>query len=80
MPHPRRINRRVELPHLARTEKRGRKSASRSTWLSFCLEAKWIKRFRRAIVNKNKTGSIDASLLLVNPQLPWESDELVTRR
>jgi hypothetical protein len=66
------INRPVELPAPKRTERRGRQSASPVTWLSFCLEAKWIKRFRRTIVNRNKTGSIDASLLLVNPPLPWE--------
>jgi hypothetical protein len=44
------INRRVELPEMTRTEKRGRKRASRSTWLSFCIEAKWVKRFRRTIL------------------------------
>jgi hypothetical protein len=68
------VNRRVTLPDSIRIERRGRKRKSRgSTWLSSCLEAKWIKRFRRTIINKNKTGLIEASLLLVNPApLPWE--------
>jgi hypothetical protein len=65
------INRRVELPKRTRTERRGRKCILESTWLSTCLEAKWIKRFRRTIINRNKM--IDASALLVNPPLPWES-------
>jgi hypothetical protein len=65
------VNRRVELPAPVRIKKGGRKPVSRLTWLSFCLEAKWIKRHRKTIVNKNKTGNIDASLLLVNPPLPW---------
>lgn len=69
-------NRRVVLPETTRAEKRGRKRAAcGSAWLSSCLEAKWIKRFRRTIINANKTGLIEASLLLVNSSpLPWESE------
>jgi len=69
-------NRRVVLPETTRAEKRGRKRAAcGSAWLSSCLEAKWIKRFRRTIINANKTGVIEASLLLVNSSpLPWESE------
>lgn len=68
------INRRVEIKE---SPLRGKQDGRRhqfpyTTWLSSCLEAKWIKRFRRTVVNKNKTGVIDASLLLVNPPLPWE--------
>src|ERR1035441_6278514 len=37
------VNRRVDLPKVERTERRGRKAATRTTWLSFCAEAKWIK-------------------------------------
>ena len=51
---------------------RGRRPTGvKTTWLSSCLEAKWIKRFRRTIVNKNKTGEIGAYQALVNPPLPW---------
>lgn len=63
------VNRRVMLP--ARVDFRGRKIAAHETWLSSCLEAKWLKRFRRTIINVDKVGSISA-LLLVNPPLPWE--------
>ena len=67
-------NRRVEVTATAldRAHIRGRKPiGKKATWLSFCLEAKWIKRFRRTIVNKNKTGDIGAYQALVNPPLPW---------
>jgi hypothetical protein len=67
------INRRVELPPLVRRYARGRKSTSGATWLSSCLEAKWIKRFRHTVVNKNKAGMANANSLLVNPPLPWDN-------
>ncbi len=66
------INRRIVLPevlHRGRGPKPGR-----HTWLSSCLEAKWIKRFRRTLLNRNDVGVIAANMLLVNPPLPWESD------
>jgi hypothetical protein len=63
------INRRVMLP--ARVSKRGWNIAPRATSLAICLEAKWIKRLRRSIVNKDSVGST-SSALLVNPPLPWE--------
>lgn len=68
------INRRVMLP--ARMDIRGRQVAAHEAWLSSCLEAKWLKRFRRTIINVDKVGSISA-LLLVNPPLPWESDPTI---
>lgn len=64
------VNRRVELP-LSHGQKSGGRSGS--VWLSSCLETKWIKRFSRTILNVNRNGVIEASLLLVNPSpLPWE--------
>jgi len=63
------INRRVMLPE--RVDFRGRKIAPHETWLSSCLEAKWLKRFRRTLINVDKVGSI-SSLLLTNPPLPWD--------
>jgi hypothetical protein len=68
------INRKVEVTafHYDRAHIRGRKpTGEKVTWLSSCLEAKWIKRFRRTIINKNKTGEIGAYQALVNPPLPW---------
>lgn len=72
------INRQVEVTatHVDRAHLRGRKPIGRKlTWWSSCMEAKWIKRFRRTIVNKNKTGEIGAYQALVNPHLPWGNDE-----
>jgi hypothetical protein len=67
------INRRVALKATARDNVRGRRPIGvRETWLSSCLEAKWIKRFRRTILNKNKVGVIEVGQALVNPPLPWE--------
>lgn len=71
------INQRVEVAAtvLDRAHIRGRKPKGvKTTWLSSCLEAKWIKRFRRTIVNKNKAGEIGAYQALVNPPLPWGND------
>ena len=65
------INRRVMLP--CRVDFRGRTQAAHETWLSSCVEAKWLKRFRRTIINVDKVGSF-SGLLLVNPPLPWEAD------
>jgi hypothetical protein len=65
------INRKVTVT-ATRASFRGRKPiGERVTWLSSCLEAKWIKRFRRTIINRNKTGEIGAYQALVNPSLPW---------
>ena len=64
-------NRRVELRRHGRRSQRWHNGVQR-VWLSSCLEAKWIKRFRRTILNQNKDGVMDASRLLVNPPLPWE--------
>jgi hypothetical protein len=67
------INRQVTLKATARDHVRGRRPIGvRPTWLSSCLEAKWIKRFRRTIINKNKVGVIEVDRALVNPPLPWE--------
>ena len=57
-----------------RAHTRGRKPIGGAVWLSGCLEAKWIKRFRRTIVNKNKAGNIGAYQALVNPPLPWGNE------
>ena len=62
------INRRVTVKMPPRTQRPGRPSQE-DTWLSSCLEAKWIKRFRRTILNKNKTGHIGASHALTNPRI-----------
>ena len=74
------VDRRVMLPErvLKTEERRNGYSGVRAvppheTWLSSCVEAKWIKRFRRTIINVNKLGSI-SSLLLVNQPLPWDAD------
>lgn len=65
-------NRRVSVTATRFHAGRGRKPiGERVTWLSSCLEAKWIKRFRRTIINRNKTGEIGAYQALVNPALPW---------
>jgi hypothetical protein len=68
------VNRQVTVKQFAadRAHVRGRKpTGTRVTWLSSCQEAKWIKRFRRTILNTNKTGEIGAYQALVNPPLPW---------
>jgi len=62
-------NRRVELPKRHEVMP-GKPREIQSRWLSSCLEPKWIKRFRRTILNKNK--NIDVDRVLVNPPLPWD--------
>jgi hypothetical protein len=65
------INRQVEIRTTAPHTKRGRRPLSR-IWLSSALETKWIKRFRRTIVNKNM-GVIGVNQALTNAEpLPWE--------
>ncbi len=67
------LNRRLDLPATAPNGDRGRRPIGmRSTWLSSCLETKWIKRFHRTIINKNKVGVIEVNKALINPPLPWE--------
>jgi hypothetical protein len=69
------VNRMVTVA-ASRTSNRGRRPIGhRVTWLSSCLEAKWIKRFRRTIVNRNKMGEIGAYQALINPSLPWDEVE-----
>lgn len=79
------INRRVTVKHTvmdaqAVTSKRGRRPAGLKTvWLSSCMEAKWMKRFRRTILNQgfgntSKHADIsDMTAHLTNPPLPWGS-------
>jgi hypothetical protein len=45
-------------------------------WLSTCLEAKWAKRFRRSIFNRQSTliPAVDEALINQQP-LPWEEKE-----
>lgn len=48
-------------------------SGYKDVWLSSCLETKWIKRFRRTVLNR-RVKQIDAVYdALSNPPLPWES-------
>src|SRR5580704_13917488 len=41
-------------------------------WLSSCLETKWIKRFRRTVLNRRVTQIPAVYEALSNPPLPWE--------
>jgi hypothetical protein len=77
------INRRVTVKHtipdLQSKSKGGRRPAGLKTvWLSSCMEAKWMKRFRRTILNQgygSTARQIDVSDMtahLTNPPLPWE--------
>jgi hypothetical protein len=70
------INRRVTvkstIPNVQSTRGGRRPAGVKTVWLSSCLETKWIKRFRRTVLNINIEGSGDVSRLLVNPALPWE--------
>lgn len=66
------INRRVHVPVAPREHTRGRKPLG-EVWLSSVQETKWIKRFRKTIVNKNRVGRADVDRLLTNPPLPWET-------
>jgi hypothetical protein len=75
------INRRIMLPErvLRKEEMKGgyfgkRTVPAHETWLSSCVEAKWLKRFRLTIINSDKLGSISA-LMLVNEQLPWDEPQ-----
>lgn len=66
------VNRRVNVPATSRDHVRGRRPiGERTVWLSSVQETKWIKRFRRTILNQ-RPGSIDVDRLLTNPPLPWE--------
>jgi hypothetical protein len=65
------INRQVKLKTTLPHPTRGRRPAgARLVWLSSCLEAKWIKRFRRTALNKKSL--IEAYEVLTNPPLPWD--------
>ncbi len=44
-------------------------------WLSSCLEAKWAKRFRRTILNRQSTLIPSIDEVLTNPPLPWDEKE-----
>jgi hypothetical protein len=66
------INRRVEVKATAPGPRGRRPIGLRSVWLSHITEAKWIKRFRRTILNKDRVGILGVDQLLTNPPLPWE--------
>jgi hypothetical protein len=69
------VNRIVRLK-ISAVRKQGAPGPSPSgytdVWLSSCLEAKWIKRHRRTVLNRWAVPipAVDAALL--NPPLPWE--------
>jgi len=65
------VNRPVTVKDL-HSDKQGaaRPHGTKTVWLSSCLEAKWIKRFRRTVLNQK--GLVVADLALTNPDLPWE--------
>jgi hypothetical protein len=66
-------NRRVEVKATTPDGQRGRRPIGlRSVWLSHITEAKWLKRFRRTILNKDRVGILGVEQLLTNPPLPWE--------
>lgn len=67
------INRRVTIKGTAKAMyfKTGRRPTGLKTvWLSSVMEAKWMKRFRRTILNTARIGDLTAHL--TNPPLPWE--------
>ena len=41
-------------------------------WLSSCLETKWIKRFRRTVLNRRIKQIESVFDALSNPPLPWD--------
>jgi hypothetical protein len=66
-------NRRVTIKDLRRgaTSKGAcHPHGTKTVWLSSCLEAKWMKRFRRTILNQKGLVAVDVAL--TNPPLPWE--------
>ncbi len=65
------INRLVKVKPNQRLYTRGRNAAT-TLWLSSCLETKWIKRFRKTILNTNKEGNRNAYAVLTNGPLPWD--------
>jgi hypothetical protein len=44
----------------------------KDVWLSTCLETKWIKRFRRTILNRRAKQLPTVYDALSNPPLPWD--------
>jgi hypothetical protein len=44
----------------------------KDVWLSTCLETKWIKRFRRTILNRRGKQLPAVYDALSNPRLPWD--------
>jgi len=66
------INRPIEVQAFVPHKRRGRRPAGqRIVRFSSVLETKWIKRFRRTVLNKT-AGVIGVEQALVNPPLPWE--------
>ena len=47
-------------------------SGYRDVWLSSCLETKWIKRFRKTVLNARAKQLPAVYDSLTNPPLPWE--------
>ena len=46
----------------------------RDVWLSSVCEAKWLKRFRKTVLNANRKEIVSVWDLLTNPPLPWEGE------
>jgi hypothetical protein len=44
----------------------------KDVWLSSICEAKWLKRFRKTVLNANRKEIERVWGVLVNPPLPWE--------
>jgi hypothetical protein len=44
----------------------------KDVWLSTCLETKWIKRFRRTVLNRRVNQIPTVYDVLSNPPLPWD--------
>jgi hypothetical protein len=51
-------------------------SGYKDVWLSSCLETKWIKRFRRTVLNRRVKQVDSVYDALTNPPLPWEEKAL----
>jgi hypothetical protein len=68
------VNRVVRVKGLAeRKPGAGRKPHGyKDVWLSSCLETKWIKRFRKTILNRRHQQLPALYDALTNPPLPWD--------
>jgi hypothetical protein len=76
------VNRVVRVPVVVKRKPgQGRgPSGYKDVWLSTCLETKWLKRFRKTVLNTRAKQLPTIYDALSNPPLPWDEKGVTTCR